>query len=1057
MNLALLLVTPMLLTSLSLLASLRFRKRAGLLPALRASFSVAALAGWLLLVSWLVIRFFSHKFSGQGPVEWLGFQAPNSAAPSGSSSVLRAAFPWLNFLLASGAGALLFILAAFLSDGSKAGFGGVGDSRDSSASRDSKESRDSKNSSSGAWGNSRASRDSSNSRGSSASAKAGRVRGSPGSEHGRSSRISAHPGISSHPEDSAPPEDSSRSGDSTLSKNSGRIGLTGLSEFNDKLPYSLTLSLLFAATGLCIQAAFLAAPRKWEAASLPIDVAILLPQLAWLFALQLRSRPLPPAPEEKQDLPLPQAQRPDLVPALAKAGLIDPAKGALFHFEEGPEIDSPAPRSFDEVLWQSAGGSGRLPQGLQTLAENRGFGSSAYLVGDLPGKTGEAFRLTALASALLDGQRVLALGGDPQKERHLLRKLLTQLQKWPSGPLLAGSAELEESLKKGVLPAAVFLSFSELASRGVPLLVQPSAKAFRDGLGLILLLAPDALLPLPASHLHFALRRLHLPWAENGGAPALLATGNQSAASRRFIEDAIGRPVHSLAPGFESRAALRVFAAKSPPAAARGEARNRWWAKQTLAARQALAHLSEQQVEVKAEAQREASTEPISNTLGFAANTPPSRNTKPTELAPGDVEAPGYGGECSLMLLDEGQLAAMYRAGAHIAAPLHAAAHVSLWFSPDSLLSRFLLSPGRLGALHAKGELPSPRPLVGKHNRWLASAHLDAALREGEYSESALRNAFGETALNARLAQQVEVESPGFIASRAPHNGRIQRSSRWRATGKGRAMSEGGTITLDVIQIVDAQSGRFLGSVDRRLAPTRYYPQRVFEHQGQRYQVPANAWASPEGSALRRLLVQAAGENAPSNQPELEIRISSPKILGAPVTSTRNARTLALLQAEVTVHEQVQRAWVDNSQQDGLHFSPVQAEYPSRIALLYFPHPSHPSTLHHLARLIDAVLLGHLQAAPEDVEVIAVEAGFADFGNPGIAFVDRHLGGLGVAEALEPAVIHELIVWSRSLIYSCHCLEGCDHCSPHDLPTHLRDKQGVLRLLDGGRGNAAAS
>jgi hypothetical protein len=61
--------------------------------------------------------------------------------------------------------------------------------------------------------------------------------------------------------------------------------------------------------------------------------------------------------------------------------------------------------------------------------------------------------------------------------------------------------------------------------------------------------------------------------------------------------------------------------------------------------------------------------------------------------------------------------------------------------------------------------------------------------------------------------------------------------------------------------------------------------------------------------------------------------------------------------------------------------------------------------------------------------------------------VDRHLQGMGVAEALDLALVDDTFKWVRAILANCKCPSGCLECTPQDVLAAGPDKPGVLGLL----------
>ena len=109
-----------------------------------------------------------------------------------------------------------------------------------------------------------------------------------------------------------------------------------------------------------------------------------------------------------------------------------------------------------------------------------------------------------------------------------------------------------------------------------------------------------------------------------------------------------------------------------------------------------------------------------------------------------------------------------------------------------------------------------------------------------------------------------------------------------------------------------------------------------------------------------------------------------------------------------------------------------------------------PRARYHLARVLDALLPAHVRAAQEDVEVQALAEGLGGLARPALVFVDRHVGGMGVAEAIDAEAVHDLLRWERGVLFHCPCMDGCANCTSPEMLAVGADKQGVLQLLGAG-------
>jgi hypothetical protein len=252
-----------------------------------------------------------------------------------------------------------------------------------------------------------------------------------------------------------------------------------------------------------------------------------------------------------------------------------------------------------------------------------------------------------------------------------------------------------------------------------------------------------------------------------------------------------------------------------------------------------------------------------------------------------------------------------------------------------------------------------------------------------------------------------------------------------------------GTVTGDVVRIVDSHGGRLLAEVDRLVAETRFYPRRVFAIREQRYEVPLHAFDPKRGE----ICVELAPER-PLTQPILELAASNPRLIEAPQEHLRGELHFVVASFDVTVHEVV--SGVELPGEDVMNYAPVKCRYRTRARGIFFPARSSPSARFHLARSLDDVLVSQLLARDEDLEVIPVEAGFWEGLPAGILAIDRHIQGMGAAEALDHDVVTNGLKWVHAILSRCECPDGCRRCTPRRVCEVGPDKSGVLQLLGVG-------
>lgn len=405
-------------------------------------------------------------------------------------------------------------------------------------------------------------------------------------------------------------------------------------------------------------------------------------------------------------------------------------------------------------------------------------------------------------------------------------------------------------------------------------------------------------------------------------------------------------------------------------------------------------------------------------------------------------------GRLSLETVADTEIGARYRASANVMPLDGAETHVSLWRVEDSALARFLLLPRALEELDRRGELPTPRPIAGRRNRWLLRAHLEAALSEGASHEVALREAFGEAVVADRLERSPAVLSETRAAWIDPASGRVRRAPRRRVTATQAATKLRRTVTTETVELVDEAGGRQVALVDAAIAAVRFHPSRVFEHDGARYRLGT----APIEASQRRVPVSRVDSRTPLTQAETMLELTSRTEAFEPTVVGRNGLSLALAALDVTVTESVDRARTIGGASATVSFARVTATYPSEATVVFFERGS-ARTLEHLARSLASMLPAHVRVGAEDADVVALPEGFGGLSRPALAFVDRHVGGMGLTDALDGDAVHDMLRWARLVLQNCGCLDGCARCTPPEVIERGADKQGVLLLLGAGTAN----
>ena len=778
--------------------------------------------------------------------------------------------------------------------------------------------------------------------------------------------------------------------------------------------------LAAVAAGLALIGAFVApatfagAPVQLEALC---DLLAVVPLLAIGLALYLLA-PLVPEVEplqtptiEAQPTAHPSPSYPDPEPVLRRAGLLRVA---------APDFDSRSTTSIPATdpagrIWIASGGDGSSPDAIAAVLDRVGTPSPGLLVGDLAIETERAFVVALLALASAErAMRALVICADAESVTSSVLRVLEELGVPRPGRCVARLGALKDALARGETPALVCLGLGEFSGDALQLLgTQPLP--WLSGVDLVVIVRGDRLPPIESTHIAFTLRRLAIAVETNGAAPLWIAIGEGSLGARRFIEQAVGRSFEVLRFGARATAATRVFLRRGQIETIAREA-EAWGRALTQAhvevhIEDAIGALGERAVDVAGDRRRAA-------------------------------HRPGYQGRCALALLDDRHLAGLFRSRGQLAHRIGDGRHFGVWWVKDSPLARFLVERGTLAALERDDLLPSPRPLAGTRNRYVAAWHLEAALHEGRPDEAALRRAFGDPAVDDLLAARADVRFEGerarfTLPTRTIERTRILTRPGARATAERRE-----TVTQNVVEVRGQHNGELLRQVDQRVAQTRFYPHRVFHARGSVYRVG-------ESSAGSAISVSLAEKGAVPTIPELSFQIKFGAWLGEIETHQLAQVTLARGVASVTVQEAVTGAIPRGSAAPSVRYAPVKAEYESVAAVLMFERVPSPAALEHVGRVIDLVLPAHLATDDEDIEVRAYPTGFAGITRPALVFIDRQVGGIGVAEALDARTVNDLLRWTWGVLHSCACMNGCKECTPPEVLARGPDKQGALQLLGG--------
>ncbi|MFK7926945.1 MAG: hypothetical protein AB8H79_02060, partial [Myxococcota bacterium] len=456
--------------------------------------------------------------------------------------------------------------------------------------------------------------------------------------------------------------------------------------------------------------------------------------------------------------------------------------------------------------WAASGAQGSPPGALSELLE-RGE-TRTLLVGDLPPHTEDAL-LDAffVHHAGVGGARILALVDDPAATCARVQAALERAHTWEPGALTVGAAALTEALARQQAPVIAFLALRELDASLVHLAERDGAQ-WAKSLDWLVLHHPHEGAPLAVTHTAFALKRWALATASSPS-PSVLATGPDTPAMLAFLDAVVpGVNVTRCTPRLPEPGPVVIWPAHTQ----RSSSADPWTARAAHAAAElgVTVQLYDRRLDTLAHQHADVKR----------------------------VNAVDVSGPASVASLPAHALTRAWRAAHHRLPDTDVPTHSALWHVQPSPLGHFLATPGRLAALHARRELPVPKPVVGTRNRFLRLAHLRAALEDGQTDELSLRRAFGDDVVDFAMN---EVEPTGRWLARV-RAGSLERAPVLRGP-RGVDAPEPGreALTAQRVRIVDDRSGDVLAEVDALLASTRYHPKRVFEVGGRRYRVPLHA------------------------------------------------------------------------------------------------------------------------------------------------------------------------------------------------------------------------
>ncbi len=740
---------------------------------------------------------------------------------------------------------------------------------------------------------------------------------------------------------------------------------------------------------------------EWVAMTPSLCVALGLRAFAQL--------PLAPTTSSAPSSPEPAPRPVDPRARWSESGLLDPKAAPLWVVEASERAEPAMERA--ERAWQAVDAPGKPPRALDELLERIPLSRDLFVVGDIPADAEQAL-LTALLADLVGsgGLRVLLIHPRPRALVEALEEALRRARTWAAGASVVGPDAFHEALAGHQLPALVAVRPDAFGDRLIRM-ANREAQIWVRGLDLLIVHRPDRGTPIRATHTAFVFRR----WAiatRRLGQPPVLVTLPDTPTHRAFAERLFpGRDTHRI--GYTPRTVGTSVA----------------WPGHEPAAESAVPWL------VRA-------AEAVSATgLPVGVFDPAGRWGK--ELFPPGVtlhREPDWRFPASVAELGPGDLVEAIGTFANrLPKPDQ---HVSLWSLPDDPVARFL-HPGRLDALTREGRLPRPAPVVGSGNRFLRLAHFDVALRESTVDEHTLRWAFGDDIVDFRLRTTTEPATRCSTFSAWREGDEVLRSPHLRGAGSA-VQPHSHTVTNDVVEVVEERTSEILLEVDARTVATRFYPKRVFAVGQRRFQVPMHAYDTKRG----KLKVRLARERDRLTRPVMSFELELRRLTVDRVTRRHGAFQMHTLSGVCLVRERVHAAWVPGEDREE-RFGVVESTYDTEVRFVLPERARKGLGLFHLAAVLEALLPVFLRCSPDDAAVIPVRAGFFEGMGAGIAVVDRFIGGMGFAAALDDTAIQELLTWVRSSLYECPCMDGCRSCTPPQVMRVGPAKQEVLSMLEG--------
>ena len=769
-----------------------------------------------------------------------------------------------------------------------------------------------------------------------------------------------------------------------------------------------------AVFGVGICAIVIAQPKAWLACVGWVDVAAVLPLLGLALSAALGTTP------RIEGAVLPDGARaaaPDRGRTVSDPTALLRANGVIGHPRQTWDA-SPGGCAADGI-WSAVGGGGSSPRTLDRyieLAHDR----QSVRIPDLPGDTEDAL-IAALVIRWTTGEggRILVVHQRPRALQDRLTRAFERLGWGAPGPIIAGRRELTNALAARRVPAAIIANVELLSDAVIPRLAA-DGRGFLEQCHFFVVCRGDQLDPVRASHLHFACARLSLLTPHSDHQRAVFATAPGASAPSRRLDRMLGIQPTAVPLAPEHRRKVTLYDGLNTGGGAASAIK--------AAVRRAHELLVAAGIDVSVEDAAELLSSDDLTTRGETTALDPAGTLR---------------GRVCLVIGSDEELSSIYRVAGNSAGPLDTE-QIIVWWNEPSPLTNFLLEGDRLQDQARQAILPSPAPVYSERNTFLHDLHLRLAIHEGEPPKVELLRYFSARQLD-HLFDKGECRE-GRVVSVADHEqGTVARSPLIALTNfDAKGLDARMTVTKMATAIIDGTSGEEIDRVDHRTVRTHYYPYKIFSRAGRRYRVPPGGGLGKPAE----LVVEAVDAVHDPTSPVVSFEINRLETLEGPHRQQQGSFAVRARTDEVMLTEVVSGA---TSRTGTIEFEPVSSEYKTHIRVVYlehlYGHANIEASLLHLARVLDDVLLTHLRIRDEYLEVEPAPSGYGGEPIPALLFIDRHVGGIGVADALGLETLFDLFRWTSVLMKSCPCNDGCDRCSPPEVLVY-KAKQMAIQMLE---------